>query len=362
MSRSDLLPTPLRRDLGLDFLRATAILLVLSAHYFYHHIPFGGLIGVELFFSLSGFLIGRIILRELVLDELVAVRKRLAGFWLKRWFRTLPNYYAFLLGYLVVARIMTLEKFSDFVIYVPFLQNLAWPIGSFFGVSWSLAVEEWFYFVFPISLLLLKCLLKNARAAFWIAVAIFIITPPVLRLVQISNYGGSDWDERIRKVVIFRMDATMFGVSMAGISLTQPRLWATMGRREFLAAGTLLVGLGCIFVHGNSFSVALAFTLLPLGWALWIGPLQRIAVTVTEKFPRIAKNAITWVSVLSYSLYLCHMLIFDVVARLMRDAEAGAVHKIINRLIMIALTFTLAAVCYRWVEKPMLRLRDRVVD
>lgn len=94
------------RIFGLDVIRAIAILLVLFSHSTILLFPdkdttlltiirFFGTIGVDLFFVLSGFLIGGIILKQLVLGK--TALKSFVYFWIRRWFRTLPNYFLILL-------------------------------------------------------------------------------------------------------------------------------------------------------------------------------------------------------------------------------------------------------------------------
>lgn len=91
-----------KRIFGLDAVRTFAILLVLMSHsrFLNHHfielyrIGNLGYLGVELFFVLSGFLIGQILITSFEKDSSL---KSLFDFWLKRWIRTLPNYYLFLI-------------------------------------------------------------------------------------------------------------------------------------------------------------------------------------------------------------------------------------------------------------------------
>lgn len=82
------------RNIGLDLPRAAAITLVVASHYVSHY-PLLGVYGVELFFALSGFLIGGILYRELAAPGDWTL-PRVKRFWLRRWYRTLPNYYLFL--------------------------------------------------------------------------------------------------------------------------------------------------------------------------------------------------------------------------------------------------------------------------
>ena len=89
------------RIFGLDIMRATAILMVVFSHVLWilpirknlvsEVLSLSGLLGVEIFFVLSGFLIGRIIFNSFVNGKFTI--KEVSYFWIRRWFRTLPNYY-----------------------------------------------------------------------------------------------------------------------------------------------------------------------------------------------------------------------------------------------------------------------------
>src|SRR6185503_5952862 len=100
-----------KRIFGLDLLRSIAIILVLVTHTVsfldpqnhYYEIPvYTGYLGVEFFFVLSGFLIGTILLKIHYQDTIINF-KSIKLFWIRRWFRTLPNYYLMFLLYAALA-------------------------------------------------------------------------------------------------------------------------------------------------------------------------------------------------------------------------------------------------------------------
>ena len=140
------------RNYGLDFIRASAIALVIVAHYA-TAAPVCGVLGVEVFFVLSGYLIGGILYRMIQSQDPLDFRD-VIQFWVRRWMRTLPNYYFFLLVFVVIA-VATGQQvdWSSLWRYPFFLQNLTEPPAVFYGISWSLAVEEWFYLFFPAAIL-----------------------------------------------------------------------------------------------------------------------------------------------------------------------------------------------------------------
>ena len=174
------------RVFGLDLLRALAITFVIIGHANNlladnYKIPY--IDGVDLFFVLSGFLIGRILLKKFSSKEGNLI-KILRNFWVRRWFRTLPNYFLFLgINILLVYFGLIKGELNHYVLsYFVFLQNLYVPVDFIFWESWSLSVEEWFYFLFPLVLiagLLLKLSIKKASL---IAILIFILLPLFYRL------------------------------------------------------------------------------------------------------------------------------------------------------------------------------------
>ncbi len=147
-----------RRVFGLDCLRALAILSVLFAHgigLLYPQMPawfglfgHGGFYGVELFFVLSGFLIGRILIRY---DSNLGNQGTVAVFYIRRWFRTLPLFWLF-----VILNVLLEFQVKDHPVSLGevlehgfFLRTFATYHPVFFPESWSLAIEEWFYLLFP---------------------------------------------------------------------------------------------------------------------------------------------------------------------------------------------------------------------
>src|SRR3954466_2997627 len=157
------------REPGLDLLRALAIIVVVI----YHAALFGfklpgrvdrfGWIGVDLFFVLSGYLIGRQLLAPLARDR----RINLGRFFARRALRIMPAYFAILAVYFLLPPWREYPEMSQplwkFLLSV---QNIALHGGTAFSHAWSLAVEDQFYLVLP---LLLLVLYRRPRAA--------IITP-----------------------------------------------------------------------------------------------------------------------------------------------------------------------------------------
>ena len=157
------LAIPEKRIYGLDILRALAILFVVYGHSIIFVIKVWPkkwltipvLDGVSIFFVLSGFLIGGILLK--IFEEQKASFRLLWKFWIRRWFRTLPNYFLLLIVlFIIQGLILNKTSLAQFWPYLFFSQNLNSIHPVFFPEAWSLSVEEWFYVFIPLGLLAIR--------------------------------------------------------------------------------------------------------------------------------------------------------------------------------------------------------------
>src|SRR5262249_10922056 len=130
--------------------------------------------GVDLFFCLSGWLLGKQLCDEFKKTGTIEVRR----FWLRRWMRTLPAYFAVLLA--TMAQAIIHGKLSFCLQFFVFLQTYVGTM-PFFGVSWSLCVEEYFY-LFVAPLLFVFCRHRNLRALL-----------PVLLLIPFAARLSAGW-------------------------------------------------------------------------------------------------------------------------------------------------------------------------
>ena len=153
---------PFTRIFGLDLLRCLAIVIVVLGHSSflinnYTNFPFISLPdGVDLFFVLSGYLVGTILIKSAEQEQKFDF-KIVLQFLKRRWFRTLPNYYLFLLINIILIYYGLTPGFLNKYLstFFVFFQNFHKPYDFLFWESWSLCVEEWFYLTFPLVLLLL---------------------------------------------------------------------------------------------------------------------------------------------------------------------------------------------------------------
>jgi peptidoglycan/LPS O-acetylase OafA/YrhL len=209
-----------QRKIGLDYLRAAAILCVLIAHTAKETLLGSlGFIGVEIFFVLSGYLIGGILLSSYARHGEAPSWPMLREFWVRRWLRTVPNYFLFLPAFMI-ADYYGLRR--GLALYATFTQNLAWPIGNLFGISWSLTVEEWFYVLLPLLVALWYRVLGQLKSALIATVLVLFFIPLFLKLTVCL---GHPFDAGMRKVVVFRLDSLMWGVALAMTQRYRPEIF-----------------------------------------------------------------------------------------------------------------------------------------
>jgi peptidoglycan/LPS O-acetylase OafA/YrhL len=366
----------MKRNFGLDIVRAFAILVVVEQHgrgiigqVFPGIHRLGMTDGVDIFFVLSGFLIGGILLgcfcREKVFDI-----SGLFNFLARRWLRTLPNYYLALGVNLTVALITrNLAGFSP--AYLCFLQNLWSPFTDhrFFSESWSLSVEEWFYLLFPLALLVYALFKRRAskETFFFFSTIVLICAITALRWLRYAHLGGladiAEWNTHFRCVVALRIDSIAIGVLGAFIARRFPLLWESrVFRRITLAAGVVMV------IALDRTSVIAGRLKDPFFICVPYFPLYSIAVlllfpalcSLKERPSSLCGMLIETISTISYSMYLCHnSLIGQPLARLVSGKPAAAV--IAAYILYWCAVFLVSYLVYRLYEKPFLRWRDRNV-
>lgn len=344
---------------GLDLLRAAAITLVLLEHQeLISGLPVPtGLLGVDLFFVLSGFLIGGI------LFDMGGNLKRpriVMGFWLRRWLRTLPNYYLFLALNILVWLPFYRPHVVRHVVppYLVFLQSFAHRPGWFFVESWSLCVEEWFYVFFPLALWAGLMLGLRLGRAFWLTVFGMMLASLALRLAAPLP---KDWAMDIGMVVVYKFDALGWGAMAAAAQRTWPGFWARF-RRPAAVAGLLIVVDCFVFqlrheMSASFFAKSFFPTVITLGWALALPWASARTHLPGARFSRSVAAVARW----SYSLYLVNFMASVLIALyLMPVLGRGPRGLAAGELTFLAAIFTASAFLYRWYEGPILRLRSRL--
>ncbi len=364
------------RVFGLDLMRALAIIFVIFAHaeneflseYFEKSWNFGflGTYGVELFFVLSGFLIGQVLITSFARYGISF--STLRTFWKRRWWRTLPNYFLFLLIQLFISPHRAEFNWR----YLFFLQNGASGQPRFFQESWSLAVEEWFYFTFPLIALLFYFAGKKYRRhlpqptcqstpitafkALMFTALLYIVGINLLRF-GLAHDMNLTWEEGIRKVMVLRIDSVMYGVVLALIKHHLTRLWLFL-QKYALPVGLATLGLSLYFtltlnLDTSIFARSFLFTLISVGGALLLPYLDN----VRESRKAVATGSVlTHISLISYSMYLINIPATKFIDLFNR--HSGLYEGIVWFTLTWIVVICAATLNYRFFEKPMMDRRD----
>jgi len=358
---------------GLDTLRALAVTLVVLHHYvlFVSDAPtFGwvgeiGWVGVDLFFALSGYLIGRQIFAGLSRPGGFSLRR----FYARRLLRTLPNYWVVLALYFLWPAFRGTAPLLPLWEYAAFVQNFALEPGSAFSHSWSLAIEEQFYLLLP-ALALLGTMLgaslgRSLRLA-WGAIALAFLAGMLVRAWLWREMAAHDhqlyfYFKYIYYSSLCRFDELLAGVALALLRTHHAGAWARLTRHGNLmgALGLLACGLAFHFYLDDRYGFGITvfgFPLMALGFALLI--VSAVAPGSLLRDLRVpgAGPLALW----SYAIYLLHKPLCVLAAGWMRELGFGAEHPL-TIAALLALSVLGGWLLYRLVETPFMLLRERYV-
>jgi peptidoglycan/LPS O-acetylase OafA/YrhL len=363
------MPEPVKRNQrympGLDGLRAIAVLAVIAFHLGFGWAP-GGLLGVGIFFTLSGYLITDILLSQLARHGHV----RLGRFWLARARRLLPALFAMMI--VVVAWVTVFgpaqpQQFRDAVVasalYVSNWQLILGDVSYFARFAppgplnhlWSLAIEEQFYLVWPFLLLIGVKLVRETPLPSGVRPRLAVVTL-LLALVSAILMGGLYHPSLDPSRVYYGTDTRAFEL-LFGAALAMVWPSRKLSRKVSPGARNLLDGLGVagllvialmIWRTGqySSFLYRGGFVLLSIATVLVVAALAHPACRLGAV---VGWKPLRWVGVRSYGIYLWH---FPIIVMTTPGGIANGAEPL-RELLEVAATFGIAALSWRYIEEPV---------
>ena len=353
----------------LDALRFLAFLMVFTHHAFLSSVIFalpslpwieripagialGGQFGVDLFFVLSAYLITELLLREKLDSGTVDVK----GFYVRRILRIWPLYFIFLLFCLVLPAfspaVFPMKAFTYFVllsgnIYFTLYGGFPSPVAPL----WSVSIEEQFYLIWP-------WVMRFAnRTQLAIVSLVLILGAFCTRWVLLVHAAP-------RRVLLFnsftRMDAIAIGILLAVVLRSQaPHIPRSIRFVSFI------LGIFCWWMSASVFQV-LREVVSSFDGMMGYGCGTLGAVLVFISFlgaPDDGLRFLTWKPItylgrISYGLYVVHQLVLEF-TKLILFKTLGRDPLALRYVVALALTIPLAALSYRWLESPFLRLKRR---
>ena len=363
------------RIFGLDLLRTLAISFVVIEHGYLllpeqlkptNILAFDG---VTLFFVLSGYLIGGILIKSIAKSG-ISIRV-IKNFWIRRWFRTLPTYFLILI-ILCILHFFSNKGFTLGSVsrYFYFSQNIFTQHPGFFLVAWSLSVEEWFYLLLPILLSIFIVIFSKSLNKAILYTCIFVIVQVLVfryyRYLTIPLETFNDWDLIFGKQVVTRIDSLMFGVLGAYIKFFYNRTWIKY-KNQLVVFGIILFviskWLTPTFTHFTDiFACVFSFDLKSIS-ILFVLPF--LSEMKTTKNTYLYKG-VTYISLTSYSIYLLH---FSIVCRFLMInslpwyiiSDNELIIALLKYSIYLVLVILLSILLYKYFEIPMTSLRDRKI-
>lgn len=340
---------------ALDGIRGLSILLILLVHaslflvpeYAGRYVP-GGFIAVDVFFVLSGFLITSILMHEWERRRSISLKR----FYWRRALRLFPALWTVMIAHLVYTLVMhdpLRHELRGLAAIFLYLGNYSWKFGAAtpdaLGQTWSLAVEEQFYLVWPLALIALirRRNRRLAIAAFWSLVLVAVVFRLVLWNVGVPWY-------LVYVQTPARFDTLMIGALLAyllHIGWRLPRRISLYG-----AGGALFLAVVIATAHpedgwmynGGYTLIALASGLVILASLDHRSVMGRI----------LSVRPLRLLGRLSYSIYLWHVFVFIAVHRAVPTSSVP-----VRLLAGLGITALASAFSFYLVESPFLRRKAR---
>lgn len=345
------------RIAGLDGLRGVAVLAVVASHANLPIVRYGGLTGVALFFVLSGFLIT---------DILIGERRRTGGislnaFYARRALRLVPALVVALVGGIAIAVAMgepAADQLLKGAVNLLYLGNLELfeRVNDPFRHMWTLAMEEQFYLLWPM-VLVLTARWRPSRVLGLVAAA--ITASLALRFTAgIDTHRGYQiayfWPHTNVYALLLGAGAALW---RAGRGTVVVPTWCWRASIIGFVVLTTIPGMKDGFREADSpSSLVLKIVCSTLSTFLAVGLVMAV-VTDSPSLPRwLTSRVLLFFGTISYGLYLWHEILDWAIGR---EVGSSGVRGLVSGTVAAVLAVGIATLSHRWVELPFLRIKRR---
>lgn len=365
--------TSSRRLHGLDHLRAFAIIFVVLYHYgrlfpspeWITSIGEFGWTGVDLFFVLSGYLIAAQLFAKMATGTPISF----SAFFIRRFFRIIPVYWIVVAVYFLLPSFREREAPAPLWKYLTFTQNLGLDLRSqgTFSHAWSLCIEEQFYLLLPLILIILARSLTAKKG--WVLLFVLFLAGFSARIYSwyelVAPFAEGNfwiyWYKWIYYPTYCRLDGLLIGVAIAAIFQFKP-VWREKIQKRgnlFLLAGILMLAIAYFVCQqeGTFIASVFGFPLVDSSYGLIV-----IGAICPGSFLYNVKSVITArIAVLSYVVYLTHKIVIH-----LTQEQISKLHIEKNSNVMflscMGVALLVGYLLNIVIEKPLVRLRDRVLS
>jgi peptidoglycan/LPS O-acetylase OafA/YrhL len=332
-----------------------------------------GDLGVDLFFVLSGYLISSLLLAE---QARAGGRLRVGRFYWRRFARLMPVYWLVLVLYCLAGFHNPRSVWANLL----YINNYLPSIEQCMEWAWSLAVEEQFYLVFPLFLLLMARLPARARLPLLLAI---LVAALVTRALVIHHHGCRPFPldsdiplARAQLDLYYTKTHTRFGALVLGViaaylwrdDAVRRRLQSSAWISLALTAYAALVIVASVFFHENAPGLpdAVRFAHLAFNQYAFASAAAALLLVVVSRGSSVGRalarllstRALYPIAQLSYASYLVHLIAIGALYTVLRLERPPGAWMLLLYPANLALTLLLALVLYLFVERPILELRD----
>lgn len=369
---ADTAPTSKPRLTGLDLLRLLAVVFVLGRHIIWP-IPetwsggwpvilgawkHMGWTGVDLFFVLSGFLVSGLLFSEYKSHGSLSIGR----FYVRRWWKIYPPFFILTVFFVCMQLFVGVQINWEWVLAeLLFVQNYFRGIWGIWEYTWSLAVEEHFYLLLPLTLVLMLRRNKNSPTPFKHILTLtgcVMLIALVLRVLTAYYYPVYSYEQHLYPTHL-RIDSLLFGVAISYLYHFHDKKFIEVMHpwRHWLIFGGLILFIPALIfeLEETPFLYTLGFSIFSLGSGML---LVGVLLSNTPNHPVV--NFLAKLGSYSYSIYLWHMPIRLVVVPVINSALGKTLGYGEQTVIYLVLSLVVGILMSKLVEWPVLRLRDRL--
>lgn len=342
---------------SLDFLRGVAVLMVMTAHglpgYLSTHV---GWTGVNLFFVLSGFFVSGLLFRE----HRESGKIHAGRFFIRRIFKIWPLFYtAFVVQFLYFTFKHTPPHSSATLAEIFFFQNYR---PGFMQVTWSLAIEEQFYFIIAIALPLITLYGKVT----WIVPGCILIMIVSLSLRVIHYFSFAHYDPYTHHYPLqFQADSLSAGILISWyyhFQFERFKHWVSKKKVLLLILSIILLAPIFIFPYYDEWTFTIGLTSIWMGYS---GIVMLLVILPAEQkkwndfFHTKPALVIAWIGFYSYAIYLFHVFIGAGALSNFRKYCWMQAPLAVQFLVFLAVDIFFGYFISKLIEQPILRWRNR---
>ncbi|MEK7633231.1 MAG: acyltransferase [Patescibacteria group bacterium] len=355
----------MQKNFGLEIARSIAIILVVIAHLspffknnpvFFNLLYNSGLYGVELFFVLSGFLIGKTILTKLTPNFSF---KEIINFYVRRLLRIMPLYFVVLVILVFIDNFIFGSK-SLHLLHFVFLQNFFPNEVGFFAVSWTLSIQFWFYLIIPVIFMIINNA-KYSSVKLLRTFIFIIILINFFRFIYIYLYNPI-FDFGVRKNILLRFDSLFIGVLFAILKLRFKILYEKFSNFNSFAVSLivltvfyfyyvyLMVNYGINFFDRSILFRAFSWPLMSLGLIIFVVYLENnLFINKILINKKLIYYFFTKLSMFSFSIFLIHYEIYTYF-----ENNLKFLNIFLSVITASSIILIISIMLYNLIERPML--------